>query len=62
LGCSCDLDNDVIGDCRGPCASKLECEGPSAVTNEVLDAAEAIYDFLAAKGEDAGVEAGRRPN
>jgi hypothetical protein len=62
LGCSCELDNDVIGDCRGPCASKLECEGPRAVTNEMLDAAEAIYAFLTAKDEDAGVEAERRPN
>jgi len=40
----------------------VECEGPKAVTNEVLDAAEAIYAFLTAKDEDAGVEAGRRPN
>ena len=39
----------------------VECEGPKAVTNEVLDAAEAIYAFLSAQ-EDAGVEAGRRPN
>ncbi len=32
------------------------------MTNEVLDAAEAIYVFLTGKDEDAGVEAGRRPN
>ena len=40
----------------------LECEGPKAMTNEVLDAAEAIYAFLAAQDEGAGVKAGRRPN
>ena len=36
-------------------AAALECEGPKALTNEVLDAAEEIYRFL--KGErddDAG--------
>ncbi len=33
-------------------AAAIECEGPKAVTGEVLDAAEAIYRFL--KGlEDA---------
>jgi hypothetical protein len=40
----------------------LEREGPKAVTNEVLDAAGAIYAFLTAKDQDTGVEAGRRPN
>ena len=40
----------------------VECEGTKAVTNEVLDAAEAIYAFLTAKDEDARVDAGRRPN
>ena len=43
-------------------AAALACEGPKALTNEVLDAAEAIYAFLTAKDEGAGVEAGRRPN
>jgi len=43
-------------------APRLEYEGPKAATNEVLDAAEAIYAFLTAEDEDAGVEAGRRPN
>ncbi len=38
----------------------LECEGPKADTNEVLDAAEAIYAFLTAKDEGAAVE-GRTP-
>ena len=36
-------------------AAAIECEGPKAVTGEVLDAAEEIYRFL--KGErddDAG--------
>ena len=40
----------------------LECEGPKAVTNEVLDAAEAIYAFLKGEDREAGAEAGRRPN
>jgi hypothetical protein len=40
----------------------LECEGPKAVTSEVLDAADAIYAFLKGEDRDAGVEAGRRPN
>ena len=39
----------------------LECEGPKAVTNEVLDAAEAIYAFL--RGLDAGGDVEpQRPN
>ena len=46
-------------------APGLEYEGPKAATNKVLDAAEAIYAFLIAQDEGAGVagvEVGRRPN
>ena len=35
-------------------AAALECEGPKAVTNEVLDAAEEIYRFLKGERDDAG--------
>jgi hypothetical protein len=43
-------------------APGLEYEGPKTATNELLDAAEAIYAFLIAQDEGAGVEVGRRPN
>jgi hypothetical protein len=35
-------------------AAALECEGPKALTNEVLDAAEEIYRFLKGRRDDAG--------
>ncbi len=42
----------------------IECEGPKAVTQEVLEAACMIYAFLTG-ADDAGAaasDAGRRPN
>jgi hypothetical protein len=51
------LQNKVFGATNFP----HPAQGPTA-TNEVLDAAEAMYAFLTAKDEDVGVEAGRRPN
>jgi len=39
----------------------IECEGPKAVTGEVLDAAELVYAFLKGEGpDDAAAEPERR--
>ena len=35
-------------------AAAMQCEGPKAVTAEVLDAAEEIYRFLKGRRDDAG--------
>ena len=40
----------------------VECEGPKALTDEVLTAACAIYAFLKGGEDQPGADAGRRPN